>query len=984
MVEWESDDVSVRAEAVTRRTYNRPLDEEGREFESWERTVRRSHYDHHLRLWEEAGGKPNLGELEELNSLGLSRAGLVAGRTLWLGGTDYAFSRPASQFNCAATGLSTVYDMVDAFWGLLNGCGMGGLPQSGTLHGYSKPIPELLIISSERDKDWRGPKENVEIKPNEKNDWTWTIQIGDSAEAWAKALGKMLISPRTRCDKLVIDGSNVRGKGGRLRGYGWICNGFEPLAESLRAVHKILNDSAGNLLDEEQIGDIFNWCGCVLSSRRAAEALMLPSNHPRSREFATRKKDYWSNGKKQRGQSNNSLMFWQRPSVDDIADLLYMNLVGGEPGFVNALAAMLKCPWFSLFNPCVPGQTRILTDKGYVRIDSVVGDEVNVWNGQQWSAVTPKITGRNQPLLKVSLSDGTDLVCTTYHEWCINRGRYGRPEERRVKAKDLTVGDTLMKYDMPVSTHGTPMKHAYAHGFYCGDGHDGGSRGPMVWVYNEKHALIDHLHPRKVYKTRKNRTLVSLPDDIPNKFVVPHDADVKSRLEWLAGIMDSDGSVARNPNGVNVQIVSIDKKFLSEIRLLLTTLGVSAKICDLLPAGRLYGKYECQASYRLLISSMDVWNLKQLGLNCRRLHIPDTKPQRDARRFVKVVAVEPAGMAETVYCFTEPLQHRGTFEGVVTGQCFEILLARYGFCNLASLCLPMFGRSMARLERAVHVMARANYRQTCVNLKDGVLQSQWHQTNEALRLCGLSFTGIVQAPWLTDYDIRRLRNAAINGAYSMAYELGTPLPKAVTTIKPEGTRSKISGRQRLGEISEGMHLPPGEFMVNWIAFSAMDPMVKALEVAGYRVIEKPNDPNAMLVRFPIRYHDCPFQVVNGRKVNMEPALDQLRRYRRWNTLFADHNVSATISFSREEVPEMAKWIHRNWDKGYVATAFSARIDPFMTAEQVGHPYLPQEVVTEADFFKMTSGLKPVDWRAGHTGWHDIDESGCSMGVCPTK
>nr|HRM32438.1 ribonucleotide reductase N-terminal alpha domain-containing protein [Acinetobacter johnsonii] len=38
-------------------------------------------------------------------------------------------------------------------------------------------------------------------------------------------------------------------------------------------------------------------------------------------------------------------------------------------------------------NLCVAGDTKILTDKGYIEIRSVVDTEVNVWNGQEWSAV---------------------------------------------------------------------------------------------------------------------------------------------------------------------------------------------------------------------------------------------------------------------------------------------------------------------------------------------------------------------------------------------------------------------------------------------------------------------------------------------------------------------------------------------------------------------------------------------------------------------
>ena len=265
-----------------------------------------------------------------------------------------------------------------------------------------------------------------------------------------------------------------------------------------------------------------------------------------------------------------------------------------------------------------------------------------------------------------------------------------------------------------------------------------------------------------------------------------------------------------------------------------------------------------------------------------------------------------------------------------------------------------------------------------------MLQPRWHQTNEALRLCGVSFTGIVQAGWITDYQIRRLRNTAVTGAYAMADELGMPRPKAVTTVKPEGTRTKIAPAFG-SEVGEGMHLPPGEYVFNWINFSREDPLVGALAAAGYKTLPSPADANNTLVRFPVRYDNCPFQLRDGKRVNAEPAVDQLARYLRWNNLWADHNVSATINFSREEVPALARMVHDNWDRGYVATAFLARQDFTKTAADLGHPYLPQEVVAEAAWREAADGLRPVDWDRFHTGWHEIaDASDCPGGVCPVK
>ena len=70
-------------------------------------------------------------------------------------------------------------------------------------------------------------------------------------------------------------------------------------------------------------------------------------------------------------------------------------------------------------NLCVAPETMILTSKGYFRIDSLENKVVNVWNGQEFTETTVLKTGENQELVKVVLSDGSELECTPYHKFYI-------------------------------------------------------------------------------------------------------------------------------------------------------------------------------------------------------------------------------------------------------------------------------------------------------------------------------------------------------------------------------------------------------------------------------------------------------------------------------------------------------------------------------------------------------------------------------------
>ena len=98
---------SLRAQLITRRTDNRPTDDSGKNFETWEQTVGRV-IQHQKWLWERAKGNVALSfeefdELMQLQQLMLDRKVLTSGRTLWLGGTDVSKKREASQFNCSHT-----------------------------------------------------------------------------------------------------------------------------------------------------------------------------------------------------------------------------------------------------------------------------------------------------------------------------------------------------------------------------------------------------------------------------------------------------------------------------------------------------------------------------------------------------------------------------------------------------------------------------------------------------------------------------------------------------------------------------------------------------------------------------------------------------------------------------------------------------------------------------------------------------------------
>jgi len=405
---------SARAATIIRRTYARPT--EGG-FESWEDIVGRV-VGHQRWLWQRAlGDKPLTAmqeeELEELREVLLKREGSVSGRTLWLGGTAVAKKREASMFNCAFTKVETVHDVVDAFWLLLQGCGVGFEPVVGTLNGFTVPM-EIEIVRSQRAKleQKKGRETNVETFTQENGKTVWTISIGDSAEAWAKSVGKVLAGKR-KADVLRLDFGQIRPAGERLAGYGWISSGDETFAPALERIAQLLNARAGSLLTRIDILDLLNHLGTTLSSRRSAEIALVPFGDPEWVDFAKAKKDFWVHNNFHRQQSNNSVMFKSHPTHADITQLfdLMQEAGGSEPGFINMVEGKRRAPWISGVNPCAE---ILLPNKGFCNLVEINLSRFNDENLDRLFRTAELLARANYRQTCVNLVDG--VLQRAWHE----------------------------------------------------------------------------------------------------------------------------------------------------------------------------------------------------------------------------------------------------------------------------------------------------------------------------------------------------------------------------------------------------------------------------------------------------------------------------------------------------------------------------------------------------------------------------------------
>ncbi len=832
-------------------------------------------------------------------------------------------------YNCKFQSIHSLKSFADLLYSLMCTCGVGCSVQNQYIDQLPH-IPKYLKYSNDM------------------------IVVEDSREGWAQALLEFLnaifnVDENGTGTIHFFDISKIRKKGEILRSSGGTASGAVPLLVLRHFIDILVNNHKGEKLTSTQAFDIVcKIAGCVVAGGLRRSAIITLFDEDDDEMFHIKDPEKLRQNP-HRYNSNNTVVATKKETIIKVLKIARYN---GEPGLLlknnvdrkmKALGRVLKRGDWGI-NPCVTGDTMILTDNGYTPIINTIDKKTNIWNGSEWSEVEPFSTGLND-LLELEFSNGSKIRCTPYHKWVLKN-------KERKEAKDLKIGDKLEKCDMPIiDSDNKSIIDYYSQGFYSGDGN---KNLPYSWLYEPKFCCQERLIGDFHINPNMPKRITWKHGDMLSKDFVPVNNSTVNKLDWLAGILDSDGNTTDNKNSKQLTITSIDKDFLIRIMYMLNTIGCNSKVCDGdnsglqdMPDGKGgISSYYCQQNYRLLINSFDTKNLVDNGLICERLIIDKTKPNRNASRFVYVKSIKKLDKQEETFCLNEPKNNTFIANGVITGNCGEIILRPNSLCNLTEVILRPDDTLEDDLEKVRLAAIIGMMQATLTDFK--FIDDEVRQNQEEEALLGVSLTGILDCPQynnLPEEILKTLKEKVEETVDEFWHVIGLKnRPISTTTIKPSGTVSLLVNS------SSGIHARYAKHYIKRTIIGEESELYNFLTDNGVKYTEV-DGVNGKIFEFPIKAPEKSLVVAD---ITLDQQIDNVERAtKHW----CSHNTSSTIYVKNEEWNTFAERLINS--KDILSLSF---LPLELDVDTSGFAYLPLEAISEEDFLMRKETEDKIVWE----------------------
>lgn len=239
------------------------------------------------------------------------------------------------------------------------------------------------------------------------------------------------------------------------------------------------------------------------------------------------------------------------------------------------------------------------------------------------------------------------------------------------------------------------------------------------------------------------------------------------------------------------------------------------------------------------------------------------------------------------------------------------------------------------------------------------------------RRTGNGITGCLASPLFTPEVLDRAYAAIQDEDRSYSKELGIPLSKRTTVVKPSGTMSKVLDCMGY----EGLHAAYSRHFIQRVRFASNDPLVDKLRLAGHYIepvvkFDGSNDPQTLVADFYVKAPEG--QPVADENWDTWKQLDVLKMAQKH---WADQAVSVTVYYKREDIGQLKTWLTENLQ--YLKSI------SFLCHSDHGFKQAPKETITQEQYEKLAAKIKPIDADEISEG-SMVEGMECEGGVCPVR
>ncbi len=306
-----------------------------------------------------------------------------------------------------------------------------------------------------------------------------------------------------------------------------------------------------------------------------------------------------------------------------------------------------------------------------------------------------------------------------------------------------------------------------------------------------------------------------------------------------------------------------------------------------------------------------------------------------------------------------------------TNPCSEIILRPNQFCNLTEVVCRTSDTKETLMDKIKAATILGTIQSTLTNFK--YLRKIWTKNTEEERLLGVSLTGILDCPLLTEENpnleelLNDLRDYAVEVNREYADLLGINPSAAITCVKPSGTVSQLVNS------ASGIHARHSPYYIRTVRSDIKDPLTTFMINAGFpNEVDLSNSQN-VIFSFPVAAPE------NAICRTDKTALQQLKFWKIYATTWCEHKPSITVSIKEHEWLEVGAWLHDNFH--YLSGI------AFLNNDDHVYQQAPYTDINEQQYKEMLMTMpKDIDWTGLSTYEKEDNtvasqELACAGGVC---